>query len=654
MREEGLYEAIPEYRRPAIFTLPMAFRTGTAWPLLWLSTFWLPEIYLVWSKAGKHALLFALLAPPLLLILVTVVLVIIGVTMTLVGPFSKQAQEAQADSQPPRILRAILLVICPLGMGLAIRWYLSSWMPALSYLMIYGVANLVFLLFAHRLIYRAHQAVEFLSSIVKVFKQTITLFGSLAPLLLILVLFPLFTRDFWEVVGNLDPSTLLVAMAFLSLPAVFFAFISLKQEANEIVGDFPESKSLIKNAERTSFISERMENETIASDEWAGVSAELDWRDVDKLASEILPFLQRRVRRWLALLLVCTILLLTIAFFIYFFTLSTVLIRPTVLIAWLQQEPVAERDAPPIIVKYLQMLHLQATAIPIAKVSLLLSTFISVMSSVFALTEESVKKRSTDWLRGKAASWLALSCVYRIMMSPKYQVWEYKVKSKRRGVANVSVVFSPDVSDQDVEATVNYIQLALQRYRKLVLVTAFKKSKGRAYRYGMQRRYWQLVYSTHQQNGTPRFTLIRDYELASHNLPATQMEDPAKIPNEWFGNTPRAVDLARAIYLDPQVKVLHPYAYADLYTVSLVIRLDGPMDRSSAYFAYVRKLFRLMKEQQFLGPKPISVYLYSGSTLNELAYSFYGEQVSRIAYRDSYMRAGKLRFFRKGKILRPA
>jgi hypothetical protein len=119
---------------------------------------------------------------------------------------------------------------------------------------------------------------------------------------------------------------------------------------------------------------------------------------------------------------------------------------------------------------------LPTTAVPVAKVSLLLAIFVAVMSSIYAFTDDLFKMRFTKWLNQKAASWLAVSFIYQCAMSPNYQIWEYVVNDKQKGIANVSIIVPRGFSEKEVEKACEHMETRLQEYRNFVLITAFEQN----------------------------------------------------------------------------------------------------------------------------------------------------------------------------------
>jgi len=68
--------------------------------------------------------------------------------------------------------------------------------------------------------------------------------------LLVIILFSIFSQDFWLILGDLSWSNILLASLILSFPPFLFIITKLKDESHTLVGKFPtieEIKLIFKN-----------------------------------------------------------------------------------------------------------------------------------------------------------------------------------------------------------------------------------------------------------------------------------------------------------------------------------------------------------------------------------------------------------------------
>lgn len=280
---------------------------------------------------------------------------------------------------------------------------------------------------------------------------------------------------------------------------------------------------------------------------------------------------------------------------------------------------------------------LRTTVVPIAKVSLLLAIFVVMMSSVYALTDDSFKKMFTEWLNQKAASWLAIGSIYQGAASPNYQIWEYVVRDKQKGIANVSIIVPQGLSEEEVEKACEHVESRLQEYRHLVLITAFEQNLERPiYRRGMPGNRWQLLHN--KTKGIRIFepiSLILDELRYQYFLGMDSLQEEVEIPDGWFGNTPQGIAVAKAVW-EADVGhewVLHPYVFETDTVLSLEIHLTKRMAKSGQYRQYMRELLTLTR-QKVPDAQNIWIDLCFRDTIDTLARLNLSKQLSYVEYKD--------------------
>jgi len=616
LKREGLYAVIPEHRRPP---LPIA--------LIWLIGLWIPAIYFLLRYRGFGGLLMAIFGPAVLLAGILLILAIFFA----IRQFRSGKKLADTDA---RTVGGVLMFGFPVLMAVVLGLYLRSWSVTVWYVVLSAV-GMMFVLLLQWQAHRARLLIELARSTFRVLWQSVTLLLMLVPLLLVVVLLSVFSQELWESLGGLSLARLIVGAFLMALPAFLFVSASLEREATGIVGEFPEGERIAENAESTPFIKNKLDSGLISEEEWARLRSELRWRDKTKLSKNLLPILQNKVKRWLALLLGLTSIALITSFFAYFYILFSVLLKPSLVATWVDMQ-LETLVLPLSFLGYSWEVGLPTTAGPVAKVSLLLAIFVAVMSSIYAFTDDLFKMRFTKWLDQKAVSWLAVSFIYQCAMSPNYQIWEYVVNDKQKGIANVSIIIPQGLSKKEVEKACEHMETRLQEYRNLVLITAFEQNVERpVYTYGMPGNRWQLLHN--KNKGIREFEpipFVANEPRYQHFLGRDCLQNGLEISDDWFGNTPQGIAIAKAIWKADvgHEWVLHPYAFEGTI-LSLEINLTRRMAKSDQYRQYVRKLLTLTK-QKAPDVQNIWIYLYFRDTIDILAHLNWSKQLSYVEYKD--------------------
>jgi len=620
LKREGLYAVIPEYRRPSLFTVPIAS--------IWMAEMWVLAVYFLLRHRGFGGLIMAVFGPPLLLVGTLLILAVFFIIRQLRS--DKKLEDADAG-----VIGGVLLYGFPLLLAVALGLYLGSWTVTVWYAVL-AALGIVLVVLLHSQAYRVHLLVELARSTFRVLLRSVTLLLVLVPLLLVVVLLSIFSQELWEALGGLSLARLIGSAFLMVLPAFLFVLASLEQEAMVIVGEFPEEEMIVENAEGTPFIKSKLDNGLISEEEWARIRSDLRWRDETKLAEELLPMLQNRVKRWLALLLGSTSIALVISFFVYFYILFSVLLKPSLVATWVDVQ-LETLTVPLSIFGYSWEVGIPSTAAPTAKVSLLIAIFVALMSSIYALTDDSFKRMFTQWLSQKATSWLAVSSVYQCVALPNYQIWEYVVRDKRKGIANVFIIVSQGLSEEEVEKACEHMESRLQEYRNFVLITAFEQNVERpAYRLGMPGNRWRLLHN--KGKGIRIFepnSLVLDELRYQYFLGMDSLQEEVEIPDGWFGNTPQGIAVAKAMW-EADVGhewVLHPYAFEDDTVLSLEVHLTKKMAKSDQYRQYIHELLTLTR-QKVPDAQDIWIDLYFRDTVDTLAHLNWSEQLSYVEYKD--------------------
>ena len=568
------------------------------------------------------------LGPPLLLAATLVVLV---------GLYA--ARQLCTGKKPGRadtgVIGGVLMFGLPILLSALVGFSLRSWSIAVWYALL-SIVGMLLLVLLQQQAYRVHLLVELARSTTRALWRSLSLALVLLPALLVVVLLSVFSQGLWAALGGVSVLRLVCSASLLIAPALVFVLASLGHEALQITGQLPDDQTIVDTAENTAFIRSKLHEGLISEEEWQRLRGELTWRHKSKLAEDVLPAVQKRVRLWLALLFGLTSAALLTAFSVYFYVLFNVLLRPALVASW-TGIPLETIPVPLGLFGYASTVHLSTTALATAKVSLLLAVFVTVMSSVYALTDESFKTRFTEWLRQKAASWLAVSCMYQCASSPNYQVWGYTVRDVEKGIANVSLVVPHGASEQQAERACEHMESRLQQYGTLIRITAFEQDvDAPVYRRGLPAYRWQLVHNkTKGMRIFEAIPLLLDELRYQHFLGMDAVAKGEDIPDEWFGNSPLGIALAKTIWEedDNQEWVLHPYMFESDVVLSVEVCLLKRRRKSSDYRRSVGELLALIREKAGPG-QDVWIDLSFRDTVETLARLHWTAEIPYVEYKD--------------------
>ncbi len=600
LKDEGLYDVIPEHRRRSLFSLPIAS--------IWFVLLWLSVVYMVYRSKGSEGLLVAILLPVIVFIAIVIVLVVFYSLRRMRTGHVLTNKDAGASGM-------VIMIIFLLSLALAMGIYVNSWSTALIFLVVSFVL-LVVVALMQMVAYRIHQLIENIRTVVRALGKSFGLLLVLIPLLLVIVILSVFSQELWQALGTLSAPRLIVSLICLVAPALVFVMASLNREASELVGAFPTKDQIVENAKNTGYIKEKLDKGLISQEEWSWLQAQLEWRI--KLAETLLPIITEKTRQWLARLLALTSLTLVISFFFYFLLFFSVTLTPSLIESWVGVNGSA------------------AILLATAKVSLILAVFIAVMASVYALTDENVKEIFTEWLKHKSRSWMVVSALYECVISPNYEVWEYQQCDEKLGRANVSIVVPKGLPDEAVEKACEHMEAKLDKFRNLVIVTAFEEKPDPVYQRGMAGNRWRLLYNKVQNiRSFEPIHLELDELRYQQFLGMDSLKEGTDIPDEWFGNTPQGIELAKSIWENDTDHewILHPYIFQNKALVTAEISLAKRKSESDHYRQYVREVL-LLARQAIQNASSIWIDLQFRDTIESLAHLIWDEGLPYIDYRD--------------------
>ena len=664
LRDAGLFAIIAEHRRPQVLHWPETIKKNVFWIGVWLLIFWVPEIVVVLVSNGRSAMTFALVAPPATLggygLVLTIVLSALMLTNSVPSVFSRQlgADDPPSTDWEKQTDRAAMIAILALVFGTplvlaAIVWiyFFTAPMAAIYLGINLGLTLFIMLLIAigDVVLFRLYVVKGFVLMTKQIVREILRHLPFIASVLLVIVLFSIFSTEFWEAIGNQKLSNLLICIALLVILPLIFTLSSINRVAKETLKLDARQASLqndiIKPAEQNKFIREALDHDRLKNADWEEAKAELRWRTPSKLYENIEPILSKHATWWLIVLLFSTVLFLLVVFFVYFLFLFYFLIQPATLAKWVGG---GQPKAVEIITVTIPLINWQyqcaSTIQPIAKVSLLLSSFIAMMSTVHVLTDGSVKQRFTEHLSEQGRSWIALSCIYRNLISPGYQFWDTPIRHK--GLANVSIVAKNPANSSSVKSACVNVRSHLEKHGVLLLVTVYEHSEQEtAYSYGMQANCWQMIFDHQADEEDP----VQVLALSQPAPPVDTAQANNGENNGRYGNTPRAERLSQT--LGRRIGAgQNVYVFEGNRFINVVIR-GRELYSHRDYLNLMQTSIYAFTSGGFTQPT-ISVYFYNGESQEELAFILYSQLLEFVAYRDSL--DDRIRFRKSRKLFPPS
>jgi len=624
LKSEGLFEIIPENRRHNLFTLPIA--------LIWIFIFWSLNAFFIIKQKSLHGVIPAIIGTPILILFALIIL-------SIIFAFRQKRINITITQSDSNIIGSILLFGLPFISAIILGIYLFSLRSFVLYTIIYIIC-ITALLIINVKSYNVHLIIELFRSILIALGQSINLLISIIPILLVVILLSVFSRDLWETLSKLSLIQFIECIFWLAIPAFLYSITSLKREVALILGEFPKNEVIISNAENTEFIKYKLDNGFISEEEWNGIIQELKWRTQTKYIEGIFPKIQKKVRLWLALILIFIEFTLILAFWGFFFGLFTIMISPSQIADWTHTQL---NSIPMSIMLFgeIWFFDLPITLRIMAQVSLLLAFFVSIFGIISAFSNEPLKLIITEWLKNKSASWLAVSILYNCLVSPNYYVWEYIVRNDERGIANVFIIVRPDLSETQIKQACEHMEARLSNYKNFVIVTAFEQSEDKQiYRIELEKKQWRLFHNKFKNIRNFNFISFENEELRyQHLLGRDAITNQASIPNEWFGNTTDTIYFSKVLWdADSDHEwILHPYISINGEILMVDIQMTKRKAKSKEYHEYLKQLFKLTR-QSFPNIGNIMIDIYFRDTTQLLSRIIWGSQLPFIDYKDELIK----------------
>lgn len=619
LKREGLHGVIPHYRRSQVFPAPIAS--------VWLGGLWLSASYLYYYL-GKKSLLVSFFTPVILFIIFFLLVAIYYAVRS-------YRHKKDLSSNDAASLGGIFMFGTPILITLHLGLALRSWLAPLYFLAVY-IGIIVLALLLNKQGYRIFSILDLFVSVVKAFGQSLRYLLVILPLLLIIILLSVFSSDLWKIIGLAPLPRLLSTFALILFPALILYVSSLSSQTKTLLSNVSKREHILVEAEKLPSLKKHLDEGLISVEEWQELFKQLNWRHYEKLTNDIWLVVYSKTRRWLALLIGLTSLVLLLSFFLYFYIFFSIAIDPQTISDW-----TGLQSTPPVWVLNISgrfgALSVSAISVAIAKVSLILATFAAAMSIVYSLTDETVKNLFTNWLIQKSSMWVATCCLYKSVIEPNCQFWEYVVDNKKDGIANISIVVPKGLSEEKTKDVCDIVAKQHEEYRKIVIVTAFEQNTEKPiYKRSAPGRWWQYLHN--KAKDIKQFHEVPSYKdevRYNHFLGRDCFEKGTSIPDEWFGESPNCIKLGKAIWDTDARKewILHPYVSENGKNISLDINLSKRKQSSTEYRVFAKKLLGQLIEV-FPNANLITIDLYFRDTVDYITNLMLNRELDFVSYRD--------------------
>ena len=574
LKREGLLLVIPAYRRDRLFKATLR----AAWGLfLWAAT--TLAIGLDRDVGWAEAVLY----PPVS------VAIVAGLALLLFGLF---------DVHPPTTTRrelvaVFLLLGAPVTLAFAAGWATGSVLATLGLLAMFagGVVGLLFARHQGRRLYTVYSLLRLAAMMIV---RSLKLATILMPLLLVFVLFSVFSQEIWQVFSSLRLRQVAGGLVLISIPAMLYAWANFKGLVRELTPSLgvPE---LHDHLQQIPGVRDKLDTGYLSPEEVERALVQLRWRDVGHLRNEVIPSIQRRLKLLLWMLALSMTMVLSAAFAVYFFLLFYTLIPDAVAAGWMEMDA----DQWPVVVRHFDLpagraLNVLAVHVQEMQTAAALGVLLAIIANVYALAEENIRNSLLRWLRPQVAQWQAAGLFYRSLLPENIQVVGEPVMDARRGEARVEAVVPGTLDHEGVEAACRALRAELSDYKRVV-ISAYPRSCAEdgsgCTDFG---HWWQMTDDLLRVDY--RFTRLEgqpDPVRFNHFLGQACIKSRDEVPEEWFGDAERTRAIGRAIWTAdlrrPQRLILHPYVFTadDVLTIEvrMLKRLVRPRDYDQLYGA---------------------------------------------------------------------
>jgi len=361
LKREGITEIVPEHRRDKVFTSPVVY--------LWLLGSWLPASYISY-RFGNRTLLLSIFIPVMLFALFFLLIIVFYAIRSI--RYKKDLSSNDAAS-----LGGILIIGTPIVIALGLGLIFWSWIIPLSYFGIY-ISIMIIALLIQRQGHRIYEFFDLTLSVFRALAQSLKYIIVILPLLLVIILLSVFSSDLWKIIGLAPLPRLFSTFALILFPALLLFISSLEGQTKELVQNVSDRGYILNKVESLQFLKKQVDSGLVSSEEWQELLKQFNWRHFDKLLHDVQPIIHKKTKRWLALLIGLTSLVLLLTFFVYFFVFFNIAIDESTISDW-----TGLQNNPPVWVLSFGggfwKLSISLISIAIAKVSFILAAFAAAM-----------------------------------------------------------------------------------------------------------------------------------------------------------------------------------------------------------------------------------------------------------------------------------
>jgi hypothetical protein len=622
LKSEGLHALIPDYRRAALYGLPLPL------PLLWVFLYWAGAFAVTVVYGDAASLADAAVSSVLV---ITSVLAVVAVLAAILQRLSGSLA-ASASRRLGAFLVLLLILLPAATLELTLR---SS--AAFNPSCFASALSLLVVLVPGQAPYRVHLLVALLTSLLKNLGRSVALLPVTAPLLLVVILLSVFSVGLWRALAGASDLNLAHVFLLLAIPSAGFVYVSSQTVADRIADEIPSNDELVKLAEDVPAISSALHNDFISSEEWAAACEDIRWRDTTGLLAQVLPLVKSRIRRWLVLQVALSALITGLLFFIFFCILFVQLLTPQTIADWTGGQ-IAPITVTLPVGSWPGQEQLPPSLGIVMRVSLFLALFMAAVQAVNSLGDDRVSRVITPWLQSKADSWLGAGAAYQCCLTPGYQVWQYLVQDKRQGIASVQIVVPIGSSDEAAQRACEHMESRLVTYGRIGRVTAFEKKASAAptYRLGSVGKSWQLAW-----NKATKWRHFQELPTAGddprydHFLGLRAIKSGAALPDAWFGATPQAVAVSSQIWDSDadHSRILHAFAEWSGKVLTIDVNLAKRLRASNDYRACLRRVLDVARANESHA-SAILINLYRRDSSDWLAHLLWNPDLPSVSYGD--------------------
>ena len=548
------------------------------------------------------------------------------------------------------ILIVLSFIISPSILGLITNSWIAAGVSVVVFILCFIV--LMILLSRHHWI---RAAIDIFAQVLSSGASSFRTILATTPILLITVLMVLFSSDIWLLIESIKWVSLLAFSIVVILP-IMLGVANTKNLAHLFTEhtNTLSSKEIVENIFKIPVINEIRKKELLCIEDEENLSLLLENRNTSYAQRRISEQTIKKVQGWYFLSILISSLLLEIGLFILLAILFGVISSNLVQVGWLK----------------IPLGATWASWMPIFKMSFLISTLqVAAFSATLLqkpddnlLFENSIK-RNTDWV------FAILS--YESLMFPEFEIVERKFEKpwhKRLGVTALRCKFiaKQNVSDEALKKACEKFEELHPKIQLIdINITKETDEVWRDMKAEMEILDWKYIHNRKVQYKD--FTTIsrEAFEDDEQHLLGRQYSlTGKKIPTNWFGDSPKSVEIGKAIWENDieHELVMHPRVNGNVKTIHVHVHLFRKLSTTEAYKSLVDKYLDIIHNKvRKANLITINLYYRSGKVIladlmwtKELGEFQYSDEIKKREEKKLYLRlirhiASKIYFRRMKK-----